>query len=196
MRIQIRSWDLVANYNAAMIEPWPKTLWDVHRRHGSQPASQHLTNGIQWAWLKKCCYLLFLYILWNIRDMREYDGPHLSVFLGIPGYSWHFRVPFGEAHSWRSTEMGLRGVSQVMGGSTSHNGGFNAKSHDLDNVGSQDFGNLHVVLWLSRLWVTLRQGGSSKTREWWWLGYDQKLPVPMEKSFEWVYLIWAANVGC
>ena len=25
-----------------------------------------------------------------------------------------------------------------------------------------------------------RQGGSSKTREWWWLGYDQKLPVPME----------------
>lgn len=42
--------------------------------------------------------------------------------------------------------MGLRGVSQVMGGSTSHNGGFNAKSHDLDNVGSQDFGNLHVVL--------------------------------------------------
>jgi hypothetical protein len=82
-----------------------------------------------------------------------------------------------------------------MGGSTSHNGGFNAKSHDLDNVGSQDFGNLHVVLWLSRLWVTLRQGGSSKTREWWWLGYDQKLPVPMEKSFEWVYLIWAANVG-
>ena len=66
--------------------------------------------------------------------------------------------------------------------------------HDLDNVGSQDFGNLHVVLWLSGLWVTLRQGGSSKTREWWWLGYDQKLPVPLEKSFEWVYLIWA-NVG-
>ena len=62
-----------------------------------------------------------------------------------------------------------------------------------EGIPKSPWGVFRTKSWSSMM--TLRQGGSSKTREWWWLGYDQKLPVPMEKSFEWVCLKLGDSVG-
>ena len=81
------------------MQPWSShghSLWDVHGRHGSQPASQHLTNGIQWdpmgmastlLWYVVLLYRFFEYIVLKcIEDAWIWWSSSGS----FPGHSWIF----------------------------------------------------------------------------------------------------------
>ena len=88
---------------------WPIPSWNFldHPRAKLSWALTFSSRCPQWCWRWLRC-----------SEWEELVIPKNKHTLLRPRKSWIFLAfssAFGEAYSWRSTEMGLRGVSQVMG---------------------------------------------------------------------------------